>query len=152
MMQINSIATTSGTLTNKAPETIVRNSCGSLHELNVGKYLNLCGIQYTMKIGFICNAEPNAIKIFKHIQMILNTNYAVKNVCVTTSYNQEKFIPGDHVMYKIRESMHSVPLKNPREKSDLRGSWAYLELEIESIDNQKVDLFSVISYLRKSII
>ena len=134
------------------PSIVQRRACNSLHELNVGKYLNLCGKQHTMKIGFVCNVQPNTIKIFKHIQMILNTDYAIKNAVIKTSNNQERFVPGTHMIYRIRESMHSVPLKNPEDTFDLRGSWAYLELEIESIDNQKVDLFSVITHLRKSTI
>ena len=135
-----------------APKIVQKSRCGGLHELNKGKFLNLCGKQHTMKIGFICNSQKNSIKIFKHIQMILNTDYSVKNVSVKTSLKQERFIPGNHITYKIREGMHSVPLKNPRDYDDLRGSWAYLELEIESINNQKVDLFSVVTHLRKSII
>lgn len=123
-----------------------------LHELNVGKYLNLFGKQHTMKLGFVCNAEPNAIKIFKHIQMILNVDYAIKNIKVKTSTDQERFIPGEHIVYRIREGMHSVPLKNPSDYADLRGSWAYAEIEIESINNHKVDLFSAIMHLRKSLV
>lgn len=134
------------------PVLVSRYLCNSLHELNVGKYLNLCGKQHTMKIGFVTNVSPNTIKIFKHVQMVLNVDYAIKNVLVKTSQNQERFIPGNHLTYRIRESMHSVPLKNPYDYDDLRGSWAYIELEIESIDNQKVDLFSVITHLRKSTI
>lgn len=84
--------------------------------------------------------------------MILSIDYAIKNVSVTTSLKQERFIPGSHMTYRIREGMHSVPLKNPRDWDDLRGTWAYIELEIESINNSKVDLFSVIMHLRKSTI
>lgn len=124
----------------------------SLHELNVGKYLNLFNKQKTMKIGFVVNSEPNSIKIFKHLQMVLNTNYSIKNICIQTSNDQERIIPGTHIIYKIREGMHSVPLKNPNDFDDLRGSWAYVEIEIDSINNSKVDLFSVIMHLRKSII
>lgn len=124
----------------------------SLHELNRGKYLNLFKKQRTMKIGFVVNQDPSSIKIFKHVQMVLNTNYAIRNICVRTSNDQERFIPGDHIVYRIREGMHSVPLKNPEDWDDLRGSWAYIEIEIDSINNCKVDLFSVITHLRKSII
>lgn len=136
----------------REPKTVQKRYCGGLHELNKGKYLNLCNKQYTMKIGFVCNASPQNVKIFKHLQMILNTDYPVKNISITTSLDQERFIPGNHMVYRIRESMHSVPLKNPNDWADLRGSWAYLEIEIESINNKKVDLFSAITHLRKSII
>jgi len=122
----------------------------SLHELNVGKYLNLFGKQETMKLGFIVNKDPKSIKVFKNIQMVLNIDYATKVILVKTSLEQERFVPGNHFKYVIREGMHSVPLKNPYDKFDLRGSWAYIEVEIESINNKKVDLFSIITYLRNS--
>ena len=126
--------------------------CGSLHELNKGKYLNLFTKQHTMKLGFVCNKNPETVKIFRHIQMVLSTDYSIKKATVKTSLDQERYIPGDHVVYKIREGQHSVPLKNPRDWDDLRGNWAYLEVEIESINNQKVDLFSILTYLRQSSI
>ena len=134
------------------PQLIERTYCGNLHELNVGKYLNLFNKQHTMKIGFVCNPNPQTIKIFKHIQMILNTDYSIKNATIKSSQDQERFVPGNHMTYRIRESMHSVPLKNPRDWEDIRGSWAYIELEIESVNNKKVDLFSVITHLRQSSI
>jgi hypothetical protein len=135
-----------------SPTIIKKVFCGDLHELNVGKYLNLFGKQHTMKLGFVCNASAKDVKIFKHIQMLLNIEYSVKNINVKTSRGQERFVPGDHMNYRIREGQHSVPLKNPRDYDDLRGNWSYLEIEIESINNSKVDLFSVMMYLRKSTI
>ena len=124
----------------------------SLHELNVGKHLNLFNKQRTMKLGFIVNQDPSSVKIFKHIAMTLNTEYAVKGICIKTSLKQERLVNKCHPVYRIREGMHSVPLKNVDDWDDLRGSWSYVEIEIESIDDQKVDLFSVIMYIRKSII
>jgi len=135
-----------------SPTIIQKTFCGDLHELNVGKFLNLFGKQHTMKLGFVCNASAKDVKIFKHIQMLLNIEYSVKNINVKTSRGQERFVPGDHMNYRIREGQHSVPLKNPRDYDDLRGNWSYLEIEIESINNSKVDLFSVMMYLRKSTI
>lgn len=135
-----------------SPTVVQKTFCGDLHELNVGKFLNLFGKQHTMKLGFVCNASAKDVKIFKHIQMLLNIEYSVKNINVRTSRGQERFIPGDHMNYRIREGQHSVPLKNPRDYDDLRGNWSYLEIEIESINNSKVDLFSVMMYLRKSTI
>jgi hypothetical protein len=124
----------------------------SLHELNKGHYLNLFGKQHTMKIGFIVNDNPQKVKIFKSIQLILNTKYKVKNVGVETSFDQTRNIDGRHPAYRITEGMHVVPLKNPRDFDDLRGNWAYIEIEIESIDNSKVDLFAVNTFLRLSTI
>ena len=79
----------------------------SLHELNKGKNLNLFGKQKTMKIGFVVNKIATEIKIFKAIDMVLNTKYNAKLVCVTTSTGQEKTILGNHFRYIIRESKHS---------------------------------------------
>ena len=132
--------------------TIKKTNSKSLRELNVGKYLNLFDKQKTMKLGFVVNSQPEIVRIFKHIQMNLNTDYAVKQVYVKTSLEQERFIYGDHITYKIREGLHSVPLKNPIDWEDLRGTWAYIEIEIESINNKKIDLFAVNSFLRKSFI
>lgn len=134
------------------PTVVKKIFCGDLHELNVGKFLNLFGKQHTMKLGFVCNASAKDVKIFKHIQMLLNIEYAVKNINIKTSRGQERFVPGEHLNYRIREGQHSVPLKNPRDYDDLRGNWSYLEVEIESINNSKVDLFSIMMYLRKSTI
>lgn len=124
----------------------------SLHEMNKGHYLNLFGKQHTMKIGFIVNDNPQKTKIFKAIQLILNTKYKVKKVSVTTSFDQHRIIDGDHPAYRITEGMHILPLKNPRDYDDLRGHWSYIEIEIESIDNSKIDLFAVNTFLRLSII
>lgn len=132
------------------PTTVLRKYCGGLHELNKGKFLNLFGKQHTMKIGIVVNADPKSVKIFKNLQMILNTNYAVKNIDIKTSMGQQRFVPGEHFRYFIKEGMHTVPLKNPHDWDDLRGSYAYIEIEIESIDNKKVDLSSIITHLRKS--
>lgn len=131
---------------------VVKIQSESLHELNVGKYLNLFSKQKTMKLGFIVNKDPSSIKIFKHIQMNLSTEYSIKNIYVETSNKQQRNINKSHPVYRVREGIHSVPLKNVDDWDDLRGSWAYIEIEIESIDNQKVDLFAVTMYLRKSII
>lgn len=123
----------------------------SLHELNVGKHLNFFDKQKTMKIGFVVNASPKDVKIFKNIQMVLNTKYNAKLICITTSEGEERAITDKHPRYKIREGKHSVPLKNMTDK-DLRGSWSYIEVEIESINNKKVDLFAITVFLRKSIL
>lgn len=124
--------------------------CGTLHELNKGNYLNFFNKQKTMKIAFVCNEHFNYVKIFKSIQAILNIKYAIKNIKIITSLDQEKNISGEHFRYIIREGIHSVPLKNAYDTTDLRGNWALMELEIDSINNSKVDLFSVTLFLRKS--
>lgn len=122
----------------------------SFHELNVGKYLNLFGKQKTMKIGFVVNKYPTETKIFKAIAMTLNTKYNAKVISIEVANGEKKYIFGKHFRYKIREEVHTVPLKNVHDKTDLRSKWGYIEIELESINNQQVDLFSVTTYLRKS--
>ena len=61
----------------------------SLHELNIGEYLNLFGTQEKLKIGFIVNKDPSSVKIFKHLQMSLNLKYSIDNIYVKTSLDQE---------------------------------------------------------------
>lgn len=124
----------------------------SLHELNVGKFLNLFGEDHTMKIGFIVNKSPQDVKIFKHLAMVLTSKYHVKVIKVVTSEDQNRSIKGEHFRYHIREGVHSVPLKNQWDTSDLRGSWAYIEIEMEAVNDTKIDLFSAITYLRKSML
>jgi hypothetical protein len=133
-------------------EPITKIQSESLHELNVGKNLELFTKQKTMKIGFVVNKEPDQVKIFKALKMVLNIKYNVKLICITTSLGQTKNITGQHFRYKNKEGKHSVPLKNITDKDDLRGSWAYIEIEVESINNQKIDFFAVVVYLRNSII
>lgn len=133
-----------------APITKIQSE--SLHELNVGDNLNLFTKQKTMKIGFVVNKEPADVKIFKAIKMVLNTKYNAKLICITTSEGETKNITGNHFRYRNREGKHSVPLKNINDQDDLRGSWAYIEVEVESVNNQKIDFFAVVVYLRKSIL
>ncbi len=124
----------------------------SLHELNVGKHLHFFDKQKTMKIGFVVNKFPKDVKIFKAIEMNLNTNYNAKIISISTSEGEHKHILNNHFRYKIREGKHSVPLKNQNDKTDLRGTWSYIEIEIESINDKKVDLFAITVYLRKSFL
>lgn len=130
----------------------IRIQSESLHELNAGEYLDLFGKKKTMKIGFVVNKDPKEVKIYKHIEMVLNTKYHVNVICIRTGEGVEKTIEGHHSRYRIREGKHSVPLKNITDRDDLRSTYCYVEIEIESIGNQKVDLFAVTVFLRKSIL
>lgn len=133
-----------------APKIISEEDSNSLHELNKGQYLNIFDDQKTIKIGVVCNISPLSTKIFKHWAGIVNTTYNAKQISILTSNNQSRIIAGNHHRYRIREGRHSVPLKNRYDIDDLRGEWMYIEVEFESIDNKKVDIFSFINFVRNS--
>lgn len=143
-----------------APKTIMvpdenhpekkRKDSSSLHQLNIGDYLNFFGEQKTMKIGVLVNQEAEKVKIYPHWTGMINVDYPIKTLELKTSLNQLRTVLGSHHRYNIREGVHSVPLKNRTDWEDLRGNWMYLELEIESIDNKKVDIYSFINFVRES--
>lgn len=144
-----------------APKSIVKGGVDNnndLHELNEGMFLNFFDVQNTMKIGIIVNAQPNMVKIFKHFECTTNIGYHIKNIKARTSLDQTRTILASHDWYKIREGQHSVPLRNDTidptsiEMDDLRGKYIYLEAEIESINNTKIDIFAIVTHLRKSYI
>lgn len=123
---------------------------GEIHQLNTGVFLNFFDVQKTMTIGITVNIQPTSVKIFKAWAGIINTNYPIKKITVKTSSGQTRIISGDHYRYKIREGRHSVALKNRTDWEDLRGEWATLEVELESKNNKKVDVFSFINFVRHS--
>ena len=133
-------------------EESTRPDSSKLFQLNKGEYLNFFEEQKTLKLGVIVNQESGKIKIFKHWGGNINIPYNVKNITAKTSTGQTRVVQGVHHRYKIREEYHSVPLKNKNDWEDLRGKWMYLEVEIESIDNHKIDIFSFINFVRESYI
>jgi hypothetical protein len=124
----------------------------SLQELNKGNYLNLFGEQQTIKIKIVCAHDPQQSKIFPHWACLTNIRYHVKLIRIKTNSNQEKTILGNHHRYSIKENIHSVPLKNKFDFDDLRGNFMELEVEVESLENSKIDLFSFINFVRNSYI
>ncbi len=129
---------------------VMRKSSADLHQLNIGDYLNFFGEQKTMKIGVLINQEAEKVKIYPHWAGMINVDYPIKTLTLKTSLQQLRTVLGSHHRYKIREGIHSVPLKNRTDWEDLRGNWMYMELEIESIDNKKVDIYSFLNFVRES--
>jgi hypothetical protein len=127
-----------------------------LTELNNYNYLLIDGSLKTLVIGFTCSIQPEINKIYKTIELITNIGYRLNFVKIKTNLNDERIISGEHFYYKIREGKHSIPLKNQMiefdidEYKDMRGAWAYIELNISSINNKKIDIFAVDVQLRKS--
>ena len=121
-----------------------------IYELNTGIFLNFFDVQKTMKLTITVNVNATSVKIFKSWCGIVNIEYPIKKMVVKTSSGQERTILGNHYRYKIREGRHSVPLKNQNDWADLRGEWATIEVEIDSINNKKIDVFSFINFVRQS--
>lgn len=123
---------------------------GEIHELNSGIFLNFFDLQKTMKLGVTVNIQAVSVKVFKAWCGIINTDYPIKKMTIKTNLGQSRIITGDHYRYKIKEGRHSLPLKNRTDWADLRGEWATIEIELESINNKKVDVFSFINFVRQS--
>ena len=138
-------------ITNEIPfEDTTRPESAELHALNRGEILNFFNEQKTLKLGVIVNVEAQKVKIYPHWSGVISIDYPIKSIEIKTSLEQLRTVLGSHHMYKIREGIHSVPLKNRTDWDDLRGKWMYLEIEVESIDNQKIDVFSFINFVRNS--
>ena len=126
-----------------------------LHNLNNGTTLELFDEQKSMKLGVTTYLPEEKIAIFTAWAAKINVRYPFKQMILRTSTNQAKVISGQHHRYQIRESLHSVPLKNRYDTTDLRGQWLYLEVEFEHNPaaravNQRIDLFNFANFLRES--
>lgn len=125
-----------------------------LHQLNEGEYLNVLNDQKEMVIGFYVNSEINEVFIHKMTSMIVNLEYPVKEVYMRSNLGYERTLLGTHEGYKIREGIHTIPSINDSLEyygnEDIRGSWVYVEITMESLFLNKVDILGVISSIRKS--
>lgn len=122
-----------------------------LGELNSGNILEFFELpKQNMFIGIITNADPIKTKIEKGIAVSVNINYPIKKTTFETSLGNIREILGTHTYYKIREGVHTLPALNEMDTADIRGEWIKVLLEIESIDNKKINVFSIVNYLRNS--
>lgn len=125
-----------------------------LHQLNEGNYLSLLGSQREMVIGFHVNSSLDEVFIHKMSSIVTNLEYPVKQVFMKSNLGYERILLGTHEGYKIREGIHSIPSINDSIEyygnEDIRGSWVYIEITMESLNQNKVDILGVISSIRKS--
>lgn len=121
-----------------------------IEQINKGIHLQINGSNKSLKIGVVCNINPTYTKIFHNFMANINTMYPIENLTIKTSSGQERIIPGTHSRYRIREGIHSVPLKNEVDWEDLRGEWMELTLEIRNKENKKIDIFSITNFVRQS--
>ena len=127
----------------------------SLHNLNNGTTLFMFDEQKCMKIGVTTYLPEEKIAIFTAWAAKINVRYRFKRMVLKTSTNQARVISGEHHRYQVRESLHSVPLKNRYDTSDLRGQWCYVEVEFEHNPaakqiNQRIDVFNFANFVRES--
>lgn len=131
----------------------VKNNPTSLSQLNEGPYLNFFGTQKTMFIKVVVNKYLNINKILKATAIFLNINYGIKSITLTDSKGNVRTVLPTHPVYKIREGKHSVPFLNSADTSFLRDKVATVEYEFDAINgetNNKISVYSVINYIRKS--
>lgn len=121
-----------------------------LEQFNKGVYLKISGTDRSMKIGVTTNIAPTSVKIFHNFMANINVDYAIEKLEIVTSSGQTRVIQGVHKRYKIREGVHSVPLKNDDDWADLRGEWMQITLEIRNKKNKKIDIFSITNFIRQS--
>ena len=135
-------------------ELVPENEAGfeyySIEQLNKGPHLRISGNYKLMKIGVTTNISPTSIKIFTAWVANINIDYPIERITVKTSSGQQREILGTHHRYRIREGIHSVPLKNRMDWSDLRGEWMELIVEIANKKNKKIDIFSITNFVRES--
>lgn len=127
-----------------------KGSTSIIEQFNKGTHLKISGTDRSMKIGVITNISPTASKIFHNFMANINVLYPIEKLTIRTSTGQERTILGTHKRYKIREGIHTVPLKNDIDWSDLRGEWMELTLEIKNKQNKKIDIFSITNFVRES--
>lgn len=125
-------------------------SSNKLGLLNYGNQLEFFEEEKEVLFGYVSNPEYPRTKIFKNIGMVLNTNYPIESANFVTSLGNTRTILGTHHWYKIREGVHTFPVKNEDDVTDIRGEWVDVTLRIKSINNSKIRLFSTIDYIRNS--
>lgn len=133
-----------------SPRLLPPNQYYSIEQLNKGPHLRISGDYKSLKIGVTTNISPTSIKIFTAWMANINIDYPVERITVKTSSGQEREILGTHHRYRIREGIHSAPLKNRMDWADLRGEWMELTVEIKNKKNKKIDIFSITNFVRES--
>ena len=123
-----------------------------IEQHNKGVCLRFSGDDKSMKIGVVTNISPTKVKIFHNFMANINIDYPIEKIEIKTSSGQTRVIDKTHHRYKIREGLHTVPLKNQDDWSDLRGEWMELTIEIKNLKNKKIDIFSITNFVRLSTV
>lgn len=121
-----------------------------MEQMNKGIHLKISGTHRSMKIGVVTNISPTMTKIFHNFMSNINIDYPIEKINILTSSGQTREISGLHKRYRIREGIHTVPLKNDIDWSDLRGEWMEITIEIKNKKNKKIDIFSITNFVRES--
>lgn len=125
-----------------------------LHQLGIGKELNILGQQKELIIGLIVNNELDKVIQYKNLRAITNLDYKIKDIFIKSNLGYDRHITFEHPGYKIKEGIHTVPMINDTEKlsevSDVRGSWIYIELTVESLEEFEINITGIINDLRFS--
>lgn len=121
-----------------------------LGELNRGNELEFFEVKHNLRIKVISAPEFDSTKINKGIAIYLNTNYPIIKAIFETSLGHYRSVLGTHHWYKIREGIHTIPAKNETDYTDIRGEWCSIDIEVESKDNKRINIFSIKNFFRNS--
>lgn len=127
----------------------------NMHQMNEGEILNLAGEQKLITIGLIVNSNIDKVFQYKQTGVIVDLPYKIKSFKYSSNLpGYDRTITEDHIAYKVREGTHTVPAINENleflNNSDLRGNQIYIEITVESKDNNKVSILAILNSLRFS--
>lgn len=128
------------------------NNSQRVGELNNGEVLRFFEQpKLKMYLKIVSASDSKRTQIAKGIAVHININYPIVKTIFETSLGQIRTILGTHHWYKIREGVHTLPSKNMMDPStDIRGEWVSVDMEVESRDNNKINIYSIVNYLRNS--
>lgn len=119
-------------------------------ELNTGRMLEFFGEKKFMTVSVISSPRMAQSKINKRLGILTNIKYPIIRATFETSLGHIRQVLGTHHWYKIYEGLHNIPAKNQSDVDDIRGEWTKITVEVESKNNQKIDLLGLINYFRIS--
>lgn len=125
-------------------------NCQKLGELNTGNELEIFEQNKDLVLEVFSNPMPLDVKINKGIAVNINTSYPIKKTIFKTSLNQVREILGTHHWYKVREGLHTLPAKNEMDLDNIWGEYCSIRVETDSQANNKINIFSLTNFYRKS--
>jgi hypothetical protein len=125
-------------------------SSTKLGELNTGNELEFFEEAKDLVLEVFSNPNPLDVKINKGLAVNINTLYPIKKTIFKTSLNHVREILEDHHFYKIREGIHTIPAKNQEDIDNIFGENCSIRIETSSKSNNKINIFSLTNFYRKS--
>lgn len=125
-----------------------------LHQLNEGNVLEFFNEKKKLVLGYYINHSLEKVFQYKAWGAISSLKYPFEKIFFKSNIGYDRNILGTHEHYIIREGTHTVPAINDTlnddDISDVRGSWVYVEMTVESKDNSEIDILATLNSLRES--